>query len=164
MPPFRVDGGRAVACAGGPQHEGLSDGLARRDAEGEVGRLPPPVLVAAVQEIEHDGLGDDGDGARPDPKAAPLFRQDGHHAAGRIKPEGRPTAEHDGVDLLDRHLGLEQGRVAHARPAAMYGDRRYTRAVEDCDADACGVTLRVRLPDPKSTNVCDEVLHSSTYC
>ena len=59
------------------------------------------------------------------------------------------------------HLGFEQGRVAHARPAAMDGDGGYTGAVEDRDADARGVALGVGLTDPNSTDVCDEVLHSS---
>ena len=152
-------GGGAVAAADGAEREGLDGcGFRRLPAELPVGGHAAPVLVAAVDEVEDDGLHRHGDVGAAELQAAALLAQIADGAAGRVETEQRAAAEQHGVDAGDGHLGLEQCRVARAgRPAARDagGD---VAAVEDDRRDPAGEARVMGIADADAGHVGDEVV------
>ena len=117
-PPLRFDRRRAVAAA--VAAEGEIGARLRHRLVGElaIGRVAAPRLVAAVEEVEADRLRHDRHVHAADRDADAALAQKGLHAGRPIEPEAGAAGEHDGVDALDRHLGLEAGGVPVRRRAA----------------------------------------------
>ena len=116
-------------------------------------------FVAAVQQIENNGLRHDRHPDRADLKTAPLLRQPRHHATGRIQPEGRTARQSNRVDPLHRHVGFQQSRIARAGRAAHDRNRRNGRIFEQNDADAGGNRVIVRLTKIDTGHIGYQIAH-----
>ena len=109
---------RAEAAAGAAEGE---VGARRRRggvAELAIGRIAAPALVAAVEQVEHDRLGDERHPRRADGKSDALFAQERLHAAGRIEAEGGAAGEDDRVHAQHRLVGFKEVRFPGSRSAA----------------------------------------------
>ena len=65
-----------------------------------IGRLLAPVLVAAIEQIEQDGTGDDRQARPPVGEAAPAGGEPADQAGRGLEPEHRAARQHDAVDPL----------------------------------------------------------------
>ena len=98
--------------------------------------MQPPVLIAAIQEVEEDRLRHDRDARIADRKATSGFAQPGLDAACGVETESRTAGENEGIDLFDRHRWVEQGGIAPARRTAENGARGNRRLVENDGGNA----------------------------
>ena len=125
---LEAGGQRAGAAAGGAEGEvcrGVVEGRAPKRAVGVVG----PALVAAVEEIEEDGAGDDRDGDIGDREPPALRAEAVADAGAGIEAEGGAAAQDDRIDGLDELVGREQLGLARAGRAAHDVDRGEERPV-----------------------------------
>ena len=90
-------------------------------------------------------------------KTTPNPHKISHDASGRVETEGRTSRQNEGVNLFDRHLGLEQRRVAHRRRAPGYRNRRCGGLIEDDGRDAGSGAIVVRRSDAHSGDVRDQI-------
>ena len=128
-------------------------------AEFAIGRVAPPVLVAAVARSNRMAAGTIGTLAPRHGEAATLFGEAGHRAGGGIEPEGRTAGQHQRVDALDGALEGEQVGLARSRRAAAHVDRSDRRLVEDDGGDAGAEPQISGIPDLEAGDVGDEVAH-----
>ncbi len=105
--------------------------LRRLVAELAVGRIAPPVLVAAIDSrsnmiaARHDRHPRVADcGSRGPARAVGL------HAGSGVEPEGRAARQNDRIDALHRLRRIEQRGLARARPAAAHVHARRDGCVE----------------------------------
>ena len=126
-------------------------------AELAIGRIAAPVLVAAVEQVEHDRARHDRHHRVADAEAAALLAHISLHAGGGIEPEGRAAGQHDGVDAFHGLRRIEQGGLARAGPAAAHIDARHHGLVEHHDGRA-GAELGVAgMADADAGNIGDEI-------
>src|ERR1043165_3492789 len=86
---FEIRRGRAIARTGRAELEVACETGRGRVAEIAIGWKAPPVLVAAIEQVEQDRTWHDRHADRPDREAAALLAQPGLRAAGRVEPERR---------------------------------------------------------------------------
>ena len=156
---LQVDCGRAVTRTRRAELD-IRTGIRRRGvAEIAIGRESAPVLVAAVQQVEHDRARHDRHADIADRKAAALLAQPSLRAGHRVEPEGGAAREHDGIDALDRFLRLQQIDVARARRAATDIGGGHRGFVEQNRSDAGGERDVVGIADLQAGDIGDEVAH-----
>ena len=156
---LEVDRGGAGAGADAAEGELLRSGVECGAAERRVGRGGPPVLVAAVQEVEEDGGRNDRHAGRTDGKAAAGFCEAGHDAAGGVEAEGGAAGEHHRIDRSDRLLRRQQVGVAGARRPAHDVTGSDRRLVAQHHRDARLEAGIVSVADAEAGDVGEEVLH-----
>ena len=115
--------------------------------------MQSPVLVAAIQQVEQDGRGDDRHQRRSDGKATPGFAQEGLHPASGIEAEGRTAREHQRIDFLHGLVGGEEIRVTGSRCAAHDVDRGDGRGLGDDDRYTRFQPCILSMPDAEAGNV-----------
>ena len=110
----------------------------------------PPEL----DEVVHRGRRHDRDLPARGREASALRLERPHHAVGGGEPERRPAGEHDGVDVLDQPVRVEQRRLATGGRAAAHLTRRDRSLGDGDDGDARPVAGPVA--DPDSGDVGDQ--------
>jgi threonine/homoserine/homoserine lactone efflux protein/glycine/D-amino acid oxidase-like deaminating enzyme len=153
--------GRGRAGAAADTAEG--DGTRRRRggcliAEVAIGREAAPGLVAAGEQVEDDGAGNDRHPHGADGETAAVFREPGADPAAGVEPEGRAAGEDHGVDGLHGLVGAQELGVAAARRAAAHIDGADGRLIEDDRGRAGGAGEVGGVADPEAWNVGDVVV------
>ena len=157
-PALQVDGRGAEAATGGAECECLPRLRGGAVAEIAIERKAAPVLVAAVEQVEHRRAAHERHANAADLEAAPAFAQERLHARAGFQAKDRAAGEHHRIDPLDRAMRLEQVGVACGGRAAAHVDRGNRGLREDDGADAGGKTSVVGVPDENPRDVRDEVL------
>jgi hypothetical protein len=117
----------------------------------------------SLEEVEADRLRHDRHVHAPDLDADPALAHPGLHAGCGVEPEARAAGEHDGVDPLDRHLGLEAGGVAVRRRAAEGEAGCDDGLLEKDDRHPGGERLVMGVADTDAGHVGDEVAKAGHY-
>jgi hypothetical protein len=128
-------------------------------AQVAVGRVPPPILVAAIEKVEQDRTRHDRNPRRTDGIPAALLGEPCHDPARRIDAEGRAPAQGDRVDALDGAFGGEEISLPRAWRSTTDIDRSDRGLIEDHHRDAGGENAVLRLADGEAGYVGDEVAH-----
>ena len=95
-------------------------------------------FVAAIQQIKDNRLRHNRHPHIPHRKSPSHGSQTRHDTARRIEPECRTTRQDNGIDVFNRHLRFQQGRVTRAGRAAQNGNRGRGRLIKNNHADARG--------------------------
>ena len=159
---LEIGRGRAHAGAGASEGERAGGRSGCGIAEIAIGRKPAPGLVAAVQQIEADRAGHDRNHGLADFKSAALLGQPGLHAARGVKAERRAAGERDRIDRLDGGVGLQQGVLARAGPAAAHVDRRHRRLVEDDRGDTRRQPGVIGVADADAGDIGEQVFQAAS--
>ena len=154
---LEVDGGGAEARPGGTQGKDLAGARGGGVAEIPVGREAPPVLVAAIEQVEQRGPANERHSDISDRKAAAALAQEGLHARTGVKAEGRAAGQHHGVDALDGAMRLKQVRLARGRRAAAHVDSGHGRLLEHNGRDPRGEPRIIGLSDQNAGDVGDQI-------
>ena len=93
----------------------------------------------------------------PDFKTAPHFFERRHRAARRVKPKGGAAGKKDGIDMIHRHFGFEEGGVAQAWRAAKCCNRRDRRTVEHNRGYARCCDFIMGFADFKARDIGDQI-------
>src|SRR5262249_59216319 len=93
-PALEIDGGGAEAGAGGAERKRLAGARSGGVAEIAIGRKAPPVLVAAVEEVEQHSAAHDRHANVPDREATPALAQQSLNACPGVQAEGRAAGQH----------------------------------------------------------------------
>src|SRR6516162_10099731 len=105
---FAIDGRGAETGSRGSQLECPARSRCGGVAEVTVGRKSPPSLFAAVEQIEERCRADDRHPDIPNGEAAAALVQISLHAGACVEPEGRPSRQNYGVDVLDAAVRLQE--------------------------------------------------------
>ena len=155
---FAIDRGRAGAGADAAEREIGIGGRGGRVAKLAIGRVAPPVLVAAAEQIEQDRRRHDRHARRSHGEAAALAPCS--HACtpdAASRPNAEPPDERDGVDAFDRLRRIEQSGFARPRSAAAYVDRGDGGLVEHDRCHAGAEPQILGVADFYSRHVGDEI-------
>src|SRR5215510_1548549 len=156
-PALEIDGGGAEAGAGGAERKRLAGARSGGVAEIAIGRKAPPVLVAAVEEVEQHSAAHDRHANVPDREATPALAQQSLNACPGVQAEGGAAGQHHGIDALDGAVRFEQIGFPRAGRAAAHVDRGHRRLLEHNGGHAGGETRLVGVSDPDARNVGDEI-------
>ena len=129
-PPFTVAVVAPAPAPTLPSAKSRSIAPRRRVAHVTIRREPPPVLVAAVDQVEQDCLRHDRHAHGADRDAATLLAQCGLHAPCGIEAECGTTRQHDGVHCLNGRVRRQQIRVTSTRRTTQHADRRHRWPIE----------------------------------
>ena len=155
-------GERACARADGADREVMRGAACRLVAKITVWRIAPPVLVAAIGEVEDDRRRDDRDARLAHLHASADLPKIGLHTGRRIEPERRSARKSDPVDFLKCIVRLECIRLAGAGRAAQHLYASHRGALCQHDADTALETLVLSVADANAFNVGDEVPGAGT--
>src|SRR5215468_1759818 len=156
-PSLEIDGGGAEAGAGGSERKRLAGARSGGVAEIAIGRKAPPVLVAAVEEVEQHGAAHDRHANVPDREATSALAQQSLNARAGVQAEGGAAGQHHGIDALDGAVRFEQIGFPRARRAAAHVDRGHRRLLEHNGGHAGGETRLVGVSDQDARDVRDEI-------
>ena len=161
-PPFRLATVAPRPAPTLPSANEVACGAGRGIAKIPVGRKTAPLLVAAVQEIEADRAGHDGNHGVAYPEAAALFGKPGLHAATGFQPECRAARERDGIDLLHGVDRIEQRALADAGAAAAHIHRGHRGPIENHRGDARRQGGIVGMTDTDARDIRQQVVQRSS--
>ena len=119
---LEVDRGRAGTGANAAEGKVHRCRCRGRIGQLAIGRIEAPILVATIEQVEKNGARHDRHPRRADDVAAPVFAHIGLHAGGGVEPESGAAGQHDRLDAVNRHGGVEKIDLACAGATAAHVD------------------------------------------